>query len=117
MFHFVKSAEDFYFDEDALRRHAKQVGEKTTILPGDVWNIEPEKSAIERYRVSPETLCLLPIVATCPRDGIVLDPYCGTGTTCKVAYDVNRRSIGIDINEDRLARARTRVQPKSMSLF
>ena len=117
MFHFVKSAEDFYFDEDALRRHAKQVGEKTTIMPGDVWNIEPEKSAIERYRVSPETLCLLPIVATCPRDGIVLDPYCGTGTTCKVAYDVNRRSIGIDINEDRLARARTRVEQKSLSLF
>ncbi len=117
MFHFVKSAEDFYFDEDALRRNAKQVGEKTTIMPGDVWNIEPEKSAIERYRVSPETLCLLPIVATCPRDGIVLDPYCGTGTTCKVAYDVNRRSIGIDINEDRLARARTRVEQKSMSLF
>ena len=117
MFHFVKSAEDFYFDEDALRRNAKQVGEKTTIMPGDVWNIEPEKSAIERYRVSPETLCLLPIVATCPRDGIVLDPYCGTGTTCKVAYDVNRRSIGIDINEDRLARARTRVEQKSLSLF
>ena len=117
MFHFVKSAEDFYFDEDALRRHAKQVGEKTTIMPGDVWNIEPEKSAIERYRVSPETLCLLPIVATCPRDGIVLDPYCGTGTTCKVAYDVNRRSIGIDINEDRLSRARTRVEQKSLSLF
>ena len=117
MFHFVKSAEDFYFDEDALRRNAKQVGEKTTIMPGDVWNIEPEKSAIERYRVSPETLCLLPIVATCPRDGIVLDPYCGTGTTCKVAYDVNRRSIGIDINEDRLARARTRIEQKSLSLF
>ena len=117
MFHFVKSAEDFYFDEDALRRNAKQVGEKTTIMPGDVWNIEPEKSAIERYRVSPETLCLLPIVATCPRDGIVLDPYCGTGTTCKVAYDVNRRSIGFDINEDRLARARTRVEQKSLSLF
>lgn len=117
MFHFVKKADDFYFDEDALRRHAKQVGEKTTIMPGDVWNIEPEKSAIERYRVSPETLCLLPIVATCPRDGIVLDPYCGTGTTCKVAYDVNRRSIGIDINDDRLTRARTRVEQKSLSLF
>ncbi len=86
-------------------------------MPGDVWNIEPEKSTIERYRVSPETLCLLPIVATCPRDGIVLAPYCGTGTTCKVAYDVNRRSIYIDINEDRLARARTRIEQKSMSLF
>ena len=117
MFHFVKSAENFYFAEAELRRYAKQIGEKANVMPGDVWSIEPEKSAIERYRVSPESLCLLPIVATCPRDGIVLDPYCGTGTTCKVAYDVNRRSIGIDINDDRLQRARGRVEQKSLSLF
>lgn len=117
MFHFVKQAEDFYFNESELRRHAKQIGEKANIMPGDVWNIATEKSAIERYRVSPEALCLLPIVSTCPRDGLVLDPYCGTGTTCKVAYDVNRRSIGIDINDDRLARARVRVEQKSLSLF
>ena len=117
MFHFVKSAENFYFAEAELRRYAKQIGEKANVMPGDVWSIESEKSAIERYRVSPESLCLLPIVATCPRDGIVLDPYCGTGTTCKVAYDVNRRSIGIDINDDRLQRARGRVEQKSLSLF
>ena len=117
MFHFVKRADDFYFAEAELRRYAKQIGEKSGVMPGDVWSIEPEKSAIERYRVSPESLCLLPIVATCPRDGIVLDPYCGTGTTCKVAYDVNRRSIGIDINDDRLQRARGRVEQKSLSLF
>ncbi len=117
MFHLVKSAENFYFAEAELRRYAKQIGEKANVMPGDVWSIEPEKSAIERYRVSPEALCLLPIVATCPRDGIVLDPYCGTGTTCKVAYDVNRRSIGIDINDDRLQRARGRVEQKSLSLF
>lgn len=117
MFHFVKSVENFYFAEAELRRYAKQIGEKANVMPGDVWSIEPEKSAIERYRVSPESLCLLPIVATCPRDGIVLDPYCGTGTTCKVAYDVNRRSIGIDINDDRLQRARGRVEQKSLSLF
>ena len=117
MFHFVKSAENFYFAEAELRRYAKQIGEKANVMPGDVWSIEPEKSAIERYRVSPESLCLLPIVATCPRDGIVLDPYCGTGTTCKVAYDVNRRSIGIDINDDRLQRARGRVEQKFLSLF
>ncbi len=117
MFHFVKNPDDFYFAEAELRRYAKQIGEKANVMPGDVWSIEPEKSAIERYRVSPEPLCLLPIVATCPRDGIVLDPYCGTGTTCKVAYDVNRRSIGIDINDDRLQRARGRVEQKSLSLF
>ena len=60
---------------------------------------------------------LLPIAVTCPRHGIVLDPFCGTGTTCKVAYDLDRRSIGIDVNGDRLERARRRIEQKSLSLF
>lgn len=29
---------------------------------------------------------------------IVLDPFCGRGTTVHVAHDLNRRGIGIDIN-------------------
>ena len=87
------------------------------LMPPDVWNIDSEKSPIERYNVSPELLCRLPIVATCPEDGLVLDPYCGTGTTCKVAYELNRRSIGIDINPERLRLADGRVEQRSLSLF
>ena len=39
-----------------------------------------------------------PILATCPRDGVVLDPFCGTGTTLAVAKALNRSAIGIDIS-------------------
>ena len=59
----------------------------------------------------------LPIVATCPRDGIVLDPYCGSGTACRIAYELNRRSIGIDINAEFIRQARSSIEQKPLSLF
>ena len=56
-------------------------------------------------------------MATCPRDGIVLDPYCGTGTACKIAYEMNLRSIGIDINAEYIRQARATTEAKPLSLF
>jgi site-specific DNA-methyltransferase (adenine-specific) len=32
------------------------------------------------------------------RDDVVLDPFVGSGTTCRVAKSLGRRSIGVDIN-------------------
>lgn len=37
---------------------------------------------------------------TNPQDGIVLDCFVGSGTTCKIAQDLKRNFIGIDINPD-----------------
>lgn len=90
---------------------------RTTSMPGDVWNIAPERSETDRYVVAPQQLYRLPIAATCPQGGLVLDPFCGTGTACKVAHDMGCRSIGIDVNDDRLRRARARVEQQSLSLF
>jgi len=33
------------------------------------------------------------------REDVVLDPFLGSGTTCRVAKDLGRRSIGIDVDE------------------
>ncbi len=68
--------------------------------PADVWDILPEDSQ-ERgthFAPYPIDLCRIPILATCPPAGIVLDPFCGTGTTLVAARDLGRRSIGIDIS-------------------
>ena len=134
MFHLVKN-EDFYYNDDELRRtyaliirnenksHVKvdkrrRQGDGTQgIIPSDVWTIATQHSGTARYRIAPDMLYRLPIVATCPRNGIVLDPYCGSGTACRIAYELNRRSIGIDINAEFIRKARSSIEQKPLSLF
>ena len=36
----------------------------------------------------------------CPPDGIVLDPFNGSGTTCVMAANLKRNYIGIDVSEE-----------------
>lgn len=69
--------------------------------PSDVWDIVPEDTVRkdEHYAAYPEDLCKMPILASCPPEGIVLDPFCGTGTTNYVAHQLFRKSIGIDVSQ------------------
>jgi len=66
--------------------------------PGDVWNINTKAFPKAHFAVFPNTLVEKPIKSSCPPDGIVLDPFCGTGTACRVAKSFGRKYIGIDIN-------------------
>lgn len=70
--------------------------------PSDVWEIIPEDTTKRgnHYAAYPEDLCRIPLLATCPEGGIVLDPFCGTGTTNLVAMQLGRKSIGIDMSEE-----------------
>lgn len=97
-------------DSEKVSGRAKELKEKgfyflfynpKGTMPSDVWDIIPEDSQkrSEHYAPYPEELCVYPIKATCPPDGVVLDPFSGTGTTAKVAYDLGRKSIGIDMSK------------------
>ena len=90
----------FYF----LRYHPN--GSK----PADVWDIMPEDTQGREihYAPYPVDLCRIPILATCPHGGVVLDPFCGTGTTLLAARDLGRQSIGIDISSQYLEIAEER---------
>jgi DNA modification methylase len=78
--------------------------------PSDVWDILPEdtQKRESHFAPYPEDLCKIPILATCPKDGIVLDPFCGTGTTNLVAFQFGRRSVGIDVAAEYIKAAETR---------
>ena len=41
---------------------------------------------------------------------IVLDPFCGSGTTCLAAKNLNRQYLGIDINEEYVKLSKERLQ-------
>jgi DNA modification methylase len=80
--------------------------------PSDVWDIIPEDTQrrLPHFAPYPADLCRIPILATCPKDGIVLDPFAGTGTTNLVAYELGRKSIGIDVSAKYLRIAERRCE-------
>ncbi|HEV8283811.1 MAG TPA: DNA methyltransferase [Chitinophagaceae bacterium] len=67
--------------------------------PGDVsdfWSIPTRHGSAKHYATFNSDLILKPILAGCPKGGIVLDPFCGTGTTGEAALQLGRKFIGID---------------------
>lgn len=46
---------------------------------------------------------------TCPINGIILDPFIGSGTTGMVAKSLSRNYIGIELNPDYLDLIKNRV--------
>ncbi|TLZ92433.1 MAG: site-specific DNA-methyltransferase [Methanobacteriota archaeon] len=118
LFHFVKR-KDAYYDMDAIRKTSSppMLGKKGVVstprgrVPTDVWTIQMEDSNFpeNQYAVFPEALVELPIRATCPRGGTVLDPFVGSGTTAVVALRLGRKAIGIDASADFLEFTKKRI--------
>ncbi len=70
-----------------------------------VWKVATQKFHGNHYATYPEKLIKTPILAGCPVDGIVLDPFMGSGTTAVVALNLGRRYVGIEINSDYIGMA------------
>lgn len=79
-------------------------------IPGDVWDILPEDSQHRslHYAPFPEDLVRTPLLLSCPPGGVVLDPFAGTGTVCRVACSLGLKSVGIDLSEEYLQLAAVR---------
>lgn len=76
-----------------------------------VWNINTKPYTGAHFAVYPEELCRIPINAGCPTGGIILDPFCGSGTTLKVAKELGRNYIGIELNSSYIDIANKRIEP------
>ncbi len=85
---------------------------KKGFLPSDIWRIVPEDTWRKdtHCAVFPEELLKTPILSTCPEDGIVLDPFSGTGSTVHAAVILGRRGIGIDLSNQYTEIARSRLE-------
>ncbi len=64
----------------------------------DVWSVctKPEREA--HFACFPQELIVDCIKAGCPVDGVVLDPFIGSGTTAVVAQKLGRNYLGIELN-------------------
>ena len=81
-----------------------------------VWTIPTQPFKGAHFAVFPEALIEPMVKAGCPENGVVLDPFVGSGTTCLVAAKLNRDWIGIDVSEKYCAMARERLAPYATKL-
>jgi DNA modification methylase len=63
-----------------------------------VWTIATQPTPFAHFATMPEKLAEKCILAGCPRGGIVLDPFFGSGTTGIVATKNGRRFVGLDLS-------------------
>lgn len=129
-------SDDYYFDVEAVKQKRKVIapykengqpkdweetedGNFRLTHPSNFWDdisipywSMPENT--DHPTQKPEKLIAKLILASCPINGVVLDPFLGSGTTSVVSKKLGRKFIGIDMNEEyciwaekRLAQAET----------
>ncbi len=75
-----------------------------------VWSIPLSKFRDAHFAVFPPALVETCIKAGCPKDGVVLDPFCGSGTTLLVAKSLGRNYVGIDCSKEYCKMSRRRLK-------
>lgn len=91
IFLFVKSRH-YFFNKAGLPQNGAE----------DVWSI-PARTKLNGARDTapfPEELVQRCLAVGCPPGGIVLDPFCGSGTTLRVALQQGHPAIGIELSEN-----------------
>ncbi|MGD0443446.1 MAG: DNA methyltransferase [Edaphobacter sp.] len=87
-----------------------QPGEKATTLWEDIPPINSQAQERLGYPTQkPEALLERILKASSNEGDVVLDPFCGCGTTVQVAQKLNRRWIGIDITHLAIGLIKTRL--------
>ena len=75
----------------------------------DVWLINTVPYSGGHFAAYPPKLAETCIKAGCPKGGVVIDPFLGSGTTAAVTKSLDRRYIGIELNIEYCALARARI--------
>lgn len=87
----------YYFNRLPVGREMRS---GSVLPPLDTWEVPPSAGNGKHKASFSADLVRVPILASTPPDGIVLDPFNGSGTTTVFARTHGFRSIGIDISPD-----------------
>jgi len=88
--------------------------EKKGVPLSDTWEIpylNPKAKERVGYPTQKPVLLLKQIIGIASNEGdLILDPFCGSGTTCVAAKKMNRDFIGIDKSKDAVELSRRRLK-------
>jgi len=76
----------------------------------DFWDIATKGTSDKHYAAYNTELITKPILAGCPKGGIVLDPFCGTGITGVKSLELGRKFIGIEGKKEYCKIARKNIE-------
>jgi DNA modification methylase len=79
-----------------------------------VWTVTTKPFKEAHFATFPPDLIKPCILAGCPKNGIVLDPFMGSGTTGMVAAMYQRNFIGFELNQEYCKMAEKRIEPYLM---
>ncbi len=121
IFYFVADPDKFTFNDDSIRvlsdrqkQYADKRANPTGKIPDDTWVVFPRVCGTFGERAEgpnqlPEALVARVIRASSNPGDLVLDPFCGAGTTAAVAAQLDRRYLSVDISAEYARKARVRV--------
>jgi DNA modification methylase len=75
-----------------------------------VWTIATKPYKGAHFATFPPKLIEPCILAGCPQDGVVLDPFIGSGTTAHVARRLSCKAVGVELNETYMRLAADRLR-------
>lgn len=75
----------------------------------DVWSVIPSHYKEAHFATFPEELVTPMVLAGCPKGGMVLDPFMGSGTTGAVAVLNKRHYIGCELNPEYIELSNRRI--------
>ncbi len=94
----------------AARTHDKEREVPTKRNKRSVWRVSTKHFKGAHFATFPHDLIEPCILAGCPKDGVVLDPFAGSGTTAGVAHALDRNSIMIELNYEYAKLIRSRIK-------
>ena len=124
IFFMTKKPTKYYFDLDAIRESHESNFQNSLGRgknPGDVsdfWNIPIRGQKSDHLAAYSSDVIDRPILAGCPENGVVLDPFSGTGTTLVRSMQLNRRYIGFEASEQfyKIAKENTQREENKSTL-
>jgi site-specific DNA-methyltransferase (adenine-specific) len=123
-----KSAQAGVVRRNAAHRNGDDIEKRGTgkatpemVLRGNIWDYNvggpmAEAVAFEHPAIFPEALAKDHIASWSNPGDVVLDPFSGSGTTCKAAKELNRQWCGIEINPEYVKIAQQRLAQDVLQL-